>query len=150
MSAVHVPPSLAVLYEEDETLWLEETARLVAARRFDAIDADNLAEYLCDMALRDKREVLSRLVVLLTHLLKCDAQADRRSGRWEATVRHQRFELTKLLRSDTLRRHAEAVVSEAYDEARAQAELETRLGADAFPADCPFDLDEVLTRPLAK
>ena len=68
------------LYEADETAWLEQTAELVRAGRFDQVDAVNLAEYLTDMARRDRREVFSRLVVLLSHLLKWDHQQDRRSG----------------------------------------------------------------------
>ncbi len=149
MSAVRTP-SLADLYEADETLWLEETARLVSAGRFDAIDAVNLAEYLTSMSIRDRRQVMSRLVVLLKHLLKWDVQPARRSGGWEATVIHQRFKLVDILTSGTLRRHAEEELPRAYGQARNVAGAETGLGADAFPADCPFDLGQVLSRPLAK
>lgn len=64
------PHALAALYEADETAWLERTADLVRTGRFDQLDAGTLAEYLTDMAKRDRREVFSRLVVLLSHLLK--------------------------------------------------------------------------------
>ena len=50
------PPTL---YERDETAWADLTARLVDERRWDEVDADNLSEYLRDMARRDRREVHS-------------------------------------------------------------------------------------------
>src|SRR5215207_9873105 len=92
----HTPPSL---YLADETAWLEQTARHVAEGRWDEVDRENLSEYLIDMATRDRREVMSRLVVLLTHLLKWDHQGERRTGSWQATIAFQRFELQQLLES---------------------------------------------------
>ena len=65
-------PATPSLYVQDETAWLEHTAGLVAQRRFDEIDHENLSEYLADMARRDRRDVLSRLTVLLAFLLKWD------------------------------------------------------------------------------
>jgi hypothetical protein len=44
-------------------------AELVAQQKFAALDHRHLSEYLSDMAQRDRREVYSRLVVLLSHLL---------------------------------------------------------------------------------
>lgn len=52
--------TLSSLYEQDETVWLEQMSSLIAQRRFEAVDGEHLAEYLSDMAERDKREVLSR------------------------------------------------------------------------------------------
>src|SRR5204863_7196482 len=95
--------SLATLYTEDETAWLEAMA--AAARRGDvaALDLDHLSEYLTDMALRDRREVKSRLVVLLTHLLKWEYQKERRTRGWRTTVLHHRNELADLAGRGVLR-----------------------------------------------
>src|SRR3954469_11911600 len=90
------------LYLADETAWLERTAQLIAEGKWDEIDRDNLSEYLTDMAIRDRREVMSRLVVLLAHLLKWDHQAEMRTGSWQATIKLQRLELRQLLESGTL------------------------------------------------
>src|SRR5437762_265465 len=68
---------LDVLYERDETAWLEAMADLIRTGRLDEVDYPNLAEYLADMARRDRREVDSRLVVLLAHVLKWVHQPDR-------------------------------------------------------------------------
>jgi Domain of unknown function DUF29 len=138
------PVATPPLHERDETAWLETTADLVRQGQLDAIDRDALAEYLTDMAKRDRREVFSRLVVLLAHLLKWDYQPDRRSGSWQATVLEQQRELRQLLESGTLRHHAAAVFAEAYAEARKQAAVEAGLARTAFPEECPWDLDGAL------
>src|SRR5439155_23873633 len=97
-----------------------------------------------DMANRDRREVFSRLVVLLAHLLKWEHQPDRRSGSWRGTIREQRRELRQLLESGTLRNHAAVVLADAFNEARLQAADETELDVTVFPVNSPWTLDEVL------
>jgi hypothetical protein len=134
----------AALYEADETAWLETTADLVRGGRLTEVDLTTLAEYLTDMAKRDRREIFSRLVVLLCHLLKWEHQPDHRSGLWRATILEQQRELRQLLESGTLRNHAAAVYADAYAEARKQAAAETGLARAAFPGECSWALDVAL------
>lgn len=136
--------ALSSLYERDETAWLERMASLAADRRMDEIDYTHLSEYLADMARRDRREVFSRLVVLLTHLLKWELQPEGRSGSWRGSIRSQRRELRLLLESGVLRNHASAVLADAYEEARLQAADETELDVERFPVDSPWGLQEAL------
>ena len=144
----HATVPLATLYEQDETAWLEQTANLIAAGRVDEIDLPHLREYLGDMARRDRREVLSRLRALLTHLLKWEHQPENRGRSWQGTIRTERRDLSDLLESGTLRRHAEDVLAEAYRDAVEQAVIETGLPETAFPAQCSMSLEEILTREL--
>jgi hypothetical protein len=138
---------LNALYEQDETRWLETMSALAADRRYAEMDYMHLSEYLADMAKRDRREVFSRLVMLLTHLLKWEYQPERRSGSWRGTIREQRRELRQLLESGTLHNHAEAVLADAYVEARRQAADETELRLNVFPAEDARGLDELLAEP---
>jgi hypothetical protein len=140
---------LDLLYQQDETAWLEMMSSLAAEGRLAEMDYRNLAEYLADMANRDRREVLSRLVVLLTHFLKWDHPPKQRSGSWKGTIREQRRELRQLLESRTLRNHAEAVLSDAYAEAREQAAAETLLELGVFPVANPWNLTEVMGEELS-
>lgn len=142
--AQRTPQALASLYEVDETAWLEQTAELVRNHRFDELDPATLVEYLTDMAKRDRREVFSRLVILLAHLLKWEHQPDRRSGAWQATILKQQRELRQLLESGTLRNHAQAVLADAYTDAVKQATAETGLPRSAFPKQSTWDLDAAL------
>lgn len=143
MSRTHAVP-LGELYETDETGWLEAMSALVAQRRYADLDHLHLSEYLADMARRDRREVQSRLVTLLTHLLKWQHQPDLRSPSWRGTILEQRRELRGLLESGTLRNHALAVLADCYDDARKQAAAETDLPLATFPAECGQELDALL------
>ncbi len=143
MSAV-TAPDLRTLYDHDETAWLDAMAALAAGRHVAHMDFPHLSEYLTDMAKRDRREVFSRLVVLLAHLLKWEYQPENRGGSWRVTIREQRRELRALFASGALRNHAEAVFAEAYAEARGQAADETELDPATFPADNPWTLDAAL------
>ena len=138
------PVATAALYEVDETAWLEATADLIRNGRLTEVELNTLAEYLTDMAKRDRREVFSRLVTLLSHLLKWEYQPDRRSGSWRGTILEQQRELRQLLESGTLRNHAIAVFADAYADARKQAAAETGLARTAFPEECGWDLDGAL------
>jgi len=137
-------PELSTLYEQDETAWLEQTASLIAQRRFDEIDHEHLKEYLSEMARRDKREVFSRLITLITHLLKWDHQPDQRSNSWRGTILSQRRELRQLFESGTLRRYAAEMLEKAYKEAVDQAAAETGLERTAFPAEYSMSLEELV------
>ena len=143
MTTTEVLP-LSVLYEQDETAWLEVMSNLAAEGRFAEMDYPNLSEFLADMAQRDRREVSSRLVVLLTHLLKWEYQQDQHSGSWQGTILEQRRELRKLLESGTLHNHALSVFEEAYADARKLAAAETGLPRATFPAECSWEMESVL------
>jgi hypothetical protein len=140
---------VADLYESDETAWLEESSRLIRAGHFDALDYENLASYLEEMAMRDRREVNSRLRVLMAHLLKWQYQSEKRSRSWTLTIINQRFELESLVESGTLRQQARDAVSKIYPSAVKLAAAQTKLPPSTFPAECPFTFDQILTEELA-
>src|SRR3954465_2883620 len=98
--------TLAELYETDETAWLDTMAELIQQGRWSDLDYPHLQEYLTDMARRDRREVESRLTVLIAHVLKWVYQPDHRPRSGRATVVEQRQELTHLAGSGVLRKHA--------------------------------------------
>jgi hypothetical protein len=67
-----------------------KNAALLRQRRLAEIDIDNIAEELESMGRSEKRELVNRLAVLLTHLLKWRSQLNRRSNSWRYTMREQR------------------------------------------------------------
>lgn len=136
--------TLLELYSEDETAWLDAMVELLAAGNHAEIDFTSLREYLSDLAKRDRREVESRLVVLLAHILKWMHQPDHRTGSWRASIVEQRQEHRRLAGQGVLRNHAESVLAEVYRDAVERAVAETGLSAEAFPADCVYSLDELL------
>lgn len=135
---------LPALYLSDETAWLEAMAELIESGDHAALDFANLREYLADMARRDRREVESRLISLLLHILKWEFQPALRSRSWQASILEQRQELEGLVDRGVLRHHAEAVLADAYHKAVARAVVETGLPAGAFPEECRYTVDELL------
>lgn len=135
---------LTELYLEDETAWLDAMADRIRAGAHAELDYANLEEYLSDMARRDRREVESRLVVLLMHILKWMYQPDQRTGSWRGSIVEQRQELIRLASRGVLRNHAESVLNEAYTEAVERAVAETGIAIEAFPAECEYSVDELL------
>lgn len=135
---------LARLYETDETAWLESMARLAEQGDWANMDHSHLAEYLHEMARRDKREIESRLAILVAHLLKWQYQPSKRSRSWQLTTATQRQELRRLLSSLTLRAHAEDVLGEVYADGLEQAAIESGIPKANFPVTCPYTLDDVI------
>ena len=142
-----VSPTLARLYDKDFLLWTEEIARLLRARRLDELDIEHIAEEIEDMGKSQRKELESRLAVLLVHLLKWGWQRDKRSNSWKATVANQRAEIRRLFRqSPSLRTHVPDSLAECYADAVEEASLETGLPADTLPQRCPFTPEQILDR----
>jgi hypothetical protein len=140
-------PRNSVDYEEDFYSWTVEQSRLLRAGELSAIDAANIAEEIESMGRSDRRELKSRLVVLLMHLLKWRHQPGSRSRSWSATIDEQRLQIEGILgESPSLRPSVAAMLVEAHAIARARAIAETGLADEAFPEACPFTAEEVLLR----
>jgi hypothetical protein len=133
-------------YEDDFFAWTAEQAQLLRTGRFSQLDVENVAEEIESMGRRDKREIESRLEVLLMHLLKWQVQVSNRSSGWAGTIREQRRRIEKLLReSPSLTPTLRQMVPEAYAEARHMATLETGLAETAFPASCSYTFAQILS-----
>jgi hypothetical protein len=132
-------------YEEDFVAWTREQARVLRARATLGLDWENLAEEIESMGRRDRRDLESRLRLILHHLLKWQAQPGLRGRSWQSTLREQRRQVEKLLKeSPSLRPQLPDLIHEAYPEALADALDETGLRAQTFPADCPFTIEQLL------
>jgi hypothetical protein len=137
----------AVLYENDYFAWTVEQARLLRAGTLSAIDTSNIAEEIESMGRSVRRELRSRLVLLVMHLLKWSKQPGLRSRSWSATIREQRRQIEQILdESPSLRPFIGEALTAVYGDAREDAAAETGLAEDEFPAACPFTAEEILSR----
>jgi hypothetical protein len=133
------------LYVTDFFEWTQEQARLLRERRFEDLDLENLIDEVESVGGSDKREIESRLVVLIAHLLKWKYRPGARSPCWSGTIREQRRRIGYVLRdSPSLRSHPSLVFSDQYLGARLAAAAETGIDYTLFPEQCPFTADEVL------
>ena len=132
-------------YEEDLVGWSLEQARLLEERRFDELDLVNLVEEVSSMGGSDKREIDSRLEVLLLHLLKWRYQPGRRTPSWQSTIRHQRSRIGRLVaQRPSLKRYPADAFEDAYAGARLAAAFETGIDFTLFPERAPFPLESAL------
>ena len=58
------------LYDRDFYAWANDQARLLRAGKLSEADIDHIAEEIESIGRAEKREFVSRLEVLLVHLLK--------------------------------------------------------------------------------
>ena len=134
---------LSTAYEKDFYTWMMANVMLLRQHRLTEIDIENIAEELESMAKRDKRELLSRLKVLLMHLLKWQFPANKRTKSWKSTIDEQREQIHLLLRdSPSLKNFIR--LDDAYRLGLKAAIDETGLAKSVFPANCPYSLEQTL------
>lgn len=131
-------------YETDFYTWTQQQAAFLKARLFENIDLDNLIEEIESMGRSEKRELESRLTVLLQHLLKWKYQPARRGISWELTIDEQRIQFIKVLKDNPgLKNNLHQVLIDAYQLAVIKAAKETLLDKTTFPSECPWNLPQI-------
>lgn len=133
------------LYEADFFAWTQRQAELLRERRWDDLDLENLVEEVQSAGISDKREIASRLLILLAHLLEWQYQPGGRSNGWSGTIREQRRRIARVIAdSPSLRSYPASVLIDEFEGARLAASDETGIALDLFPETCPFTIEQVL------
>ncbi len=131
-------------YDDDFYTWAMTQADAVRRRSANEIDWENIAEELESLGKGEARELFSRYVVLLTHLLKWLYQPERRGTSWSATIAIQRRMLARHLRQNPGLKSSEPdEFLDAYGVARLKAHKESKLDLAVFPDAPPFTLEQV-------
>lgn len=135
-------------YEEDAALWAVQQAALIRAGRWDALDAENIAEEIESLAKTEFRVLVSALRVALMHMLKWDHQRERRSRSWALSIANGRTGAREQLdENPSFRPRLPEAIERAYRLARREAAIETGLPLRTFPETCPYTAEEILERP---
>ncbi|MGH8479710.1 MAG: DUF29 domain-containing protein [Gammaproteobacteria bacterium] len=140
-------PVEKAIYERDFHAWALENATLLRQRKLADIDVLHIAEELEGMGASERRELQSRLQVLVSHLLKCQYQPERRGKSWLLTIGHQRDAVDRLLKqSPSLRPLLDdpEELGDIYAKAVRDAVIETELDRHVFPLACPYAIDQLL------
>lgn len=135
-------------YETDVVAWANEQAALLRSGQLAKLDLENIAEEIEDVGKSEKRELTSRMAVLLAHLLKWHYQPALRSRSWQHTLRTQRIEVQYVLSEAPSLRNTlgdPAWLDLVWAKAITQAEKETGLDVDVFAPACPWSIADVLT-----
>jgi len=140
-------PLEKTIYEQDFQAWALENAALLRQGRLADIDVLHIAEELEGMGASERRELQSRLQVLVCHLLKYQYQPERRGKSWLLTIGHQRDAIESLLKqSPSLRPLLDDAeeMADIYTKAVRDAVIETELDRHLFPVRCPYAIDQLL------
>lgn len=133
-------------YEKDVVAWAKEQAALLRSGQLSALDIEHIAEEIEDVGKSEKRELASRMAVLLAHLLKWQHQPGRRGSSWSRTIKEQRKAIAAAIRQTP---SLQASLSDADWLAGMWADAVTKAidetGLDSFPEDCPWAMEQVLS-----
>ena len=138
-------PVKSPLYDRDFFAWSRQQADLLRAGKLAEADIEHIAEEIESPGRTEKRELISRLTVLLLHLLKWRYQPDKRRPRWEAGIRVQRNRLADHLDDNpSLKPLLPQALTAAHRDAALEAVAETGLAGATFPDACPWTAEQVL------
>lgn len=133
------------LYDQDFYRWTQEQAGLLKSGALSQLDITNLIEEIESMGRSEKRELRSRLAVLLMHLLKWDYQPEYQSRSWKNTISTQRLDIDFVLKDNpSLKHNLETLVKEAYCIGKQRASAEIGLPESAFPETCPYTVEQII------
>ncbi len=133
-----------ISYDKDFYSWTQEQAELLKHGRFSELDIDNLIEEVETMGRTEKRELESRLTVLLFHLLKWKYQDVRQCRSWELSIIEQRLKFEETLKENPgLKSKLNDMLKKAYRYAVIEASKETKISIKIFPELCPWELDKI-------
>ena len=137
--------SASRLYDEDFYAWANEQAALLRSGRLAEADIAHIAEEIESMGKTEKRELVSRLKVLLIHLLKWQFQPTGQSTSCRLTIQEQRREVVEHLADNpSLKAKLEEAVDTAYATAVIAAARETSIDLRVFPAECPWSYEQAI------
>ncbi|WP_428395536.1 DUF29 domain-containing protein [Lichenicoccus sp.] len=135
----------SALYESDFYAWANEQAGLLRAGRLSDADIAHIAEEIETMGRTEKRELISRLKVLMMHLLKWQSQPIGRGNSWRLTIEEQRREVSDHLADNpSLKARLTETIASAYGGAILAAARETNLARESFPAVCPWSFEQMM------
>jgi len=138
---------MSQLHEQDFYAWTQQQVHLLKDDKLNDIDVAALIEELESMGAREKRELLSRLEVILMHLLKWQYQPSFQGKSWKLTLEEQRLKLQDHFQDNPSLSQEESlqlVMDKSYRRALVSAEKETGLSRCIFPVDCPYSLKQIL------
>ncbi|CAO4996708.1 DUF29 domain-containing protein [Microcystis aeruginosa] len=140
-----VIPDLKTLYEIDDSLWLEETIELLNAKKFDALDLENLIEELEDLGNEKKFRVASLLEQIIRHFLLLQFWTKERAynqDHWELEIVNFQIQLKRGLTTN-LRNYLQNELTNIYEDAVFFVRKKTK-NKVIFPDTCPYSLEELL------
>ena len=135
----------ATFHERDFYGWVEQQCAALRDHDSSRLDWSGLEEELEALGRQEYRELVSRLGVLLGHLLKWELQPDRRGRSWFCSIREQRRAIERLLRQNpSLRAKAADALADGFESGVDLVLRESDLPLRQLPAASPWTLEQAL------
>ncbi|MFM8936609.1 MAG: DUF29 domain-containing protein [Vulcanococcus sp.] len=135
----------ASLHERDFYGWVQQQCVALRDHNSGQLDWDGLQEELEALGRQEYRELVSRLAVLLGHLLTWQVQPERRSRSWFLSIREQRRAITRLLaQNPSLRAKADDAMNDGFEAGVDLVLRETDLSLRMLPQHSAWSLDQAL------
>ncbi|MDB9541129.1 DUF29 domain-containing protein [Anabaenopsis tanganyikae CS-531] len=132
-------------YEEDFYGWTQWQVQALAERQVSELDWQNLQAELEGLGRQEYRELVSRLTVLLGHLLKWEYQPENRCRSWFLNIREQRRAINRhFRRNPSLKSSMAEAVEDGFAAGVDLALRETNLPLRTFPEKCPYRFEEAI------
>ncbi len=136
---------MSPIYETDFYGWTQQQAALLKKGRLNLLDLTNIIEEIESMGRSEKRELQSRLTILLLHLLKWKFQPSRKNRSWKLSIDEQRIQFLDVLKENpSLKPRLDDILKDAYRLAIIKAAKETKLSKKDFPNSCPWDWEKIM------
>jgi hypothetical protein len=133
------------LYDQDFFAWAKQQSMLLREGGLVAADIDHIALEIESMGKAEKRELVSCLTILLSHLLKWQFQPSHRGASWRLSIANARDDITDLLADNpSLGAVLGDATGSAYRRARRQAAAETARPDGDFPVICPYAFEQMM------
>lgn len=133
------------LYETDFYGWTQQQAKALENQQILDLDWQNLQEEIQSLGRQEYRELVSRLLVLIGHLLKWQYQSEKRSRSWFLTIREQRRAIKRHLRHNpSLKSRLKDAIIDGYEAGVDLALRETDLPLRTFPDISPYSFEQLL------
>ena len=134
------------LYQQDFYGWTQWQVQALAQHQPSELDWQNLQEEIQALGRQEYRELVSRLSVLLGHLLKWQYQPENRSRSWFLTIREQRRAINRhFYRNPSLKSRIVDALEDGFEAGVDLALRETNLPLRSFPDNCAYGFDEIIT-----
>ncbi len=133
-------PQTTTLYDSDFYAWTQQQAEYLRSGKLESLDVGNLAEEIESLGKKQKRELETRLRVLLEYLLKWHYYSEQRSTSWFYTIHKQRREILEhlLKENPSFKPFLFELIEDAYQDAVERFGIEINPYHRNLPKFCPF------------
>lgn len=132
-------------HKEDFYGWAVSTAQLLKEKKMSEVDFENIIEEIEALGASEKHQLINRLSLVISHLLKWQYQPNMRGHSWVYTIKEQRDQARFHLEDNpSLKSRLDEILSRAYKVGVSKAAKDTSFDKKDFPQECPYTFDQVM------